>query len=113
MEDGTLVHPVYSSSSRLQLLGEYQESWKSFKFTESTIFDMGTENSNDTWEAMCDVVAKCVSYDSRATITLLRVPSRIRGIEKKEWIIDLPYAIADFTLDPAQDLLVVIDTELP
>ncbi|KAI0086648.1 hypothetical protein BDY19DRAFT_959609 [Irpex rosettiformis] len=58
------------------------------------------------WELVGGVLAQ--SRD-RNTIEFVRLPSILRGIQEETWTVDLPCPHADFTMDPAQDLLVMIE----
>lgn len=59
-----------------------------------------------TWELYGGVLAQ--GPDS-SSLTFRQLPSELRGIEEKEWMIsDIGFNIRDFGMDPAQDLLVAI-----
>lgn len=59
------------------------------------------------WELYGNVLAQARGPRSLAFVQL---PSEIRGIVEKEWVIpDVGFKIRDFGMDPAQDLLVLIE----
>ena len=45
---------------------------------------------------------------SARSLCFRQLPSRLRGIEFREWGVGFEYTIADFFMDPSQDLLVLI-----
>lgn len=58
------------------------------------------------WELYGGILAQS---DINDTICFRRLPSRIRGIEETVWSVSTSgLDLRDFTLDPAQDLLVLI-----
>lgn len=62
------------------------------------------------WELCGGVLAQS---DGRRDLDFWQLPSTIRGIPAKEWGVDVDFDIADFTLDPSQDLLVAVDVQSP
>lgn len=60
------------------------------------------------WELYGGVLAQAFSGHRKLGFTQL--PSVIRGIEEKQWVIeDVGVKIRDFGMDPAQDLLIVLE----
>ena len=62
------------------------------------------------WELCGGVLAQS---DGRRDLDFWQLPSKIRGVPAKEWGVDVDFDIADFTLDPSQDLLVAVEVRSP
>lgn len=59
------------------------------------------------WELINGVLAFGVGRRLRC----IQLPSALRDIPEKEWFIeDIGFTLRDFTMDPAQDLLVILET---
>jgi len=62
------------------------------------------------WELCGGVLAQS---DGRRDLDFWQLPSKIRGIPAREWGVDVNFDIADFTLDPSQNLLVAVEVQSP
>lgn len=61
---------------------------------------------DSAWEFLGGVLG--LSAGSR--LRFIQVPSKLRSIEEKRWTIeDIGFKVKDFGMDPAQDLLVVLE----
>jgi hypothetical protein len=92
-----------STSERLDLLRSYEASWR--------CLDWNAEESHPVpngslWELYGNVWAHSKGND---TIEFLQLPSRLRGIPARQWTVRLDFALRDFGMDPAQDLLVTVE----
>ncbi|OBZ79706.1 hypothetical protein A0H81_00991 [Grifola frondosa] len=105
MEDGP--PSARSPAERLAKLKARQAAWNSLQPSSQKTIPM---LRGEVWELYGGVLAQARGPQSLA---FRQLPSDIRGIEEKEWMIeDVGIAIRDFGMDPAQDLLVVIETPL-
>ncbi|KAL4069738.1 hypothetical protein V8B97DRAFT_1872356 [Scleroderma yunnanense] len=96
-------HSSLDYSGKLDTLRKHQAAWRTLQWTD--IKDIRMLRGN-LWELYGGVLAQS---DINDTICFRRLPSRIRGIEERVWSVttsDLD--LCDFTLDPAQDLLILI-----
>ncbi|RPD61706.1 hypothetical protein L226DRAFT_485162 [Lentinus tigrinus ALCF2SS1-7] len=101
MEDGP--PSALTPSDRLAILRERQEAWKSLTWKARTEYDM---RRGGVWELYGGVLAQA---DGDRTLVCAQLPSVIRGIEEKVWTVeDVGVKIRDFGMDPAQDLLIII-----
>lgn len=87
---------------RLKILREHQSAWESLSWTaEETIRQMG-----GVWELNGGVLGQALSHSS---LMFWQLPSRIRGVQSRNWIIQVPDTnIRDFTMDPSYDLLIAV-----
>ncbi|KAG1724545.1 hypothetical protein EDB19DRAFT_309780 [Suillus lakei] len=102
MEDGT--QSQLTAASKLALLKERNACWEALKWGETR--DLPLLQGDIIWELCGGVFAQ-----SRlpGALRLYRLPSRYRNIPPSSWKIPLLSDTKDFTMDPAQDLLVLID----
>ncbi|TFK86727.1 hypothetical protein K466DRAFT_492258 [Polyporus arcularius HHB13444] len=92
MEDGPPSN--LTPSARLALLRERQAAWRRLAWRSELTFPMGF----GPWELQ------------DLNLVLQQLPSAIRGIKAKKWEIpDVGMDMRDFSMDPAQDLLVVVE----
>ncbi|CAL1702699.1 unnamed protein product [Somion occarium] len=103
MEDNpTVAMPIID---RFRILKEYHEAWEKLDFKRDYILDM---NSDGVWELSCGVLCQA---RGRRTLVFRQLPSVLRGIKERAWELeDIGVDIRDFSMDPAQDLLVVVET---
>lgn len=100
MEDGP--PSTLSNSDRLERLLQHQEVWKALRWQSETIVPM---TRGGVWEFYGGVLAQA---RGRETLLFKQISSKFKNIEEKDWECDLKLRVRDFTMDPAQDLLVVI-----
>ncbi|KAI0672339.1 hypothetical protein C8Q78DRAFT_1026481 [Trametes maxima] len=102
MEDGPTS--TLTAAERLQILRTRQAAWDKLENTSSEEVPM---LRGGVWELYGGVLAQ---GEGSRTLVLKQLPSAIRGIEGREWRIeDLGVKMRDFGMDPAQDLLVVLE----
>jgi hypothetical protein len=91
------------TSERLDLLRSYEASWKNFEWNEhNTRF----KPLGATWELYGNVWAHGIGSDA---IEFVQLPSHIRGIPMRQWTLRFDFSVRDFTMDPSQNLLVMIE----
>jgi hypothetical protein len=101
MEDGPLGD--VTTSERLELLRRYEASWKNIEWNEHTTIPSGR---GGVWELYGNVWAHSKERD---VIEFVQLPSRIRGVPKRQWTLKFGFAVRDFSMDPSQDLLVTTE----
>jgi len=95
-----------SKADRLKLLRAHQTAWKNLTWTKKSVVSYNPIAS--LWKCLGGVLGS--AYDR--SLRFIQVPSVFRGIEEKEWAVeDIGFRVGNFTMDPSQDLLVVLDTE--
>jgi len=92
-----------TTSERLELLRRYEASWKNFEWSEQNTYVYPHE---PTWEFYGNVWAHSRGRDA---IDFVQMPSRLRGIPIRQWTISFDFEVRHFSMDPAQDLLVIIE----
>ncbi|KAJ3528106.1 hypothetical protein NM688_g8037 [Phlebia brevispora] len=102
MEDGS--SSALSTADRLRRLEEHQVAWRDLRWKSETVVPM---LRGGVWELYGGVLAQS---RGRETLVFRQIPSEIRGIEEKVWENEIGFRIRDFGMDPAQDLLVVIES---
>ncbi|KAI0041549.1 hypothetical protein FA95DRAFT_1548610 [Auriscalpium vulgare] len=89
-------------SEKLAKLKAYDEAWQNGLWTEHTQSPMP---QNPLWELYGGISAS----GGDRMLTFKQLPSRLRGIEAREWELTFDFVIRDFGLDASQDLLVVVE----
>ncbi|PIL28992.1 hypothetical protein GSI_09039 [Ganoderma sinense ZZ0214-1] len=91
-------------AERLTILRARQDAWDNLVWTAK---DDVTMHQGGVWELYGNVLAQA---QGDRTLHFKQIPSQIRGIRGTEWTIpNVGCKIRDFGMDPAQDLLVVIE----
>lgn len=101
MEDGppSSVTPT----ERLKMLRAHQAAWKTLSWTAEESIPYLTGSS---WEFFGGIFAQA---NGPSSIFCKQLPSLLRGIKSREWEVGFsPKHFLDFTIDPSQDLLVVV-----
>lgn len=93
----------FITSDRLALLKERNAAWESLRWVESQDIPM---MQGHVWELYGGVFAQSSTPD---VLHFRQLPSKYRKIEEKTWGVALDIHVRDFTMDPAQDLLVLIE----
>jgi hypothetical protein len=101
MEDGP--QSTLTWADRRDRLRAHQAAWRDLNWTAEKEIPM---MQGGVWELYGGVLAQA---RSRETLCFTQLPSRIRGIEEKEWELKLPITVRDFAMEPSLDLLVVIE----
>ncbi|KAF5312727.1 hypothetical protein D9619_002879 [Psilocybe cf. subviscida] len=98
--------PVDSSKEKLDRLKKHQEAWKELKWSRDLKIPM---SSGGLWEIYGGVLAQ---NTEQGEIQFYQLPSDLRGIEEKRWTLpgDFGFVVRDFSMDPGQDLLVLVQT---
>lgn len=102
---GACNNPLDSSSTseKLSSLRRYDDAWRTLTYTDHTVLPMPT---GSLWELYGGVWAHSVG---KKDIHFIQLPSQLRGIEKRDWTLSFDFPMRDFTFDPSQDLLVVME----
>lgn len=95
---------VMGYADRLTMLRNSQAAWHTLQWT--TLKDVRMLQGS-LYELYGGVLVQSNHLDGRGLV-FRRLPSHYRSIEEHVWSIDLEFILRDFTLDPAQDLLVLI-----
>ncbi|KAI8989158.1 hypothetical protein BD414DRAFT_486239 [Trametes punicea] len=105
MENGP--HSTLTVAERLRVLKARQEAWDSLAWTSREEIPM---LRGGVWELYGGVLGQ---GEGSRTLVFKQLPSTLRGIEGKEWRIeDVGVNIRDFGMDPAQDLLLIIENRV-
>lgn len=100
---------ILDYASRLDTLRKYQDAWRALRWTEVENIDMLQGN---LWELSGGVLAQ--TSRGNTEILFRQLPSRIRKIEQKTWSVSTQELhLRDFTMDPSQDLMVLIACSIP
>lgn len=102
MEDGPSSNVLVAD--RLKTLRAHQAAWRDLEWTSDKVIPM---REGGLWELYGGVLAQ--SATTRGTLHFTQLPSKIKGIEHKEWEVQLPVDIRDFAMDPSQNLLVTTE----
>jgi len=98
-------HPESRPADQLDALKRKEKAWDELKWSKEERIPI---LNGGLWELYGGVLAQ---NDSPGAITFRRLPSIYRSIEKAEWTVDgFGHPIRDFGIDPAQDLLVVVES---
>ncbi|KAH6916880.1 hypothetical protein BKA70DRAFT_1250852 [Coprinopsis sp. MPI-PUGE-AT-0042] len=90
-------------ANRVEKLRAFQKHWDDLSFHEH--YEITMKNGG-VWELYGSVLSQ---KSSNAEFHFHRLPSSIRGIPKKEWKLSRRcFDVRDYTIDPSQDLLVLI-----
>ncbi|KAI9056374.1 hypothetical protein FKP32DRAFT_1639392 [Trametes sanguinea] len=102
LEDGT--HNTLTVAERLRMLQTRNEAWDNLAWTAREEIPM---LQGGVWELYGGVLGQ---GEGARTLVFKQLPSTLRGIEGRQWRIeDVGVNIRDFGMDPAQDLLIIIE----
>lgn len=97
-----------SVPDKLSLLKEYTMAWTELAADKLDASRQRIPLQDGTaWELAGGVLAQSIGSDK---IEFRQFPSRLRGIEADLWTTSLDCSVRDFTMDPGQDLLVVVES---
>lgn len=100
-EDG-VYHSLFT---RRRLLRSHQHNWDTLHWTQDQRISMFR---GGLWELYGNVLAQ-ITRNGR-TLHFKQLPSQSRSIEEKSWTVDISqFRVRDFGIDPAQDLLIIIE----
>ena len=94
-----------TTSERLELLRRYEASWETFEWSEKNTLDYPSPHG-PSWEFYGNVSVRRRGKDA---IDFVQLPSGLRGIPMRQWTITFDFIIGHFSMDPSQDLLVIIE----
>ena len=89
----------------IQALKDYQDAWRTLQWTATSCTDVRadaiwTRTSGNTFAHVASVRG----------LEMYQVPSKIKGIPEKRWIIeDIGFHICGYEIDDRQDLLIAIE----
>jgi hypothetical protein len=90
-------------ADRVEKLKAFQKLWDDLSFHEHYEITM---KRGGVWELYGSVLSQ---KSSKAEFHFHRLPSSIRGIPQKQWTISRrSFGVRDYTIDPSQDLIVLI-----
>ncbi|KAH8100208.1 hypothetical protein BXZ70DRAFT_175300 [Cristinia sonorae] len=98
-----------STATKREILARHTnatQTWPDHMVTKQTIPLL----EGPLWELCGGVLAQS---DGRRDLDFWQLPSAIRGITPRKWGVDVEFDIADFTVDPSQDLLVAMEVQSP
>ena len=92
-----------SSVSLLNTLKDHQSAWRNLQWQSTAEISL---DDVCTWELAGDILA----YQKRDnTLVFNQLPAYYRGqLPEKQWSLALDLPVSDFTIDPSQDLLVLV-----
>jgi hypothetical protein len=103
MEDGPPSN--VGPADRLKILKEHQNAWHNLTWQDHEVITM----FRNEWDCLGGMLANVLADESFRSLVVRQLPSILRGIKRTEWRVDMNFRIYDFTLDPQQDLLIVIE----
>ena len=88
---------------RWDLLAEHETAWRTLSWSDSTSIDM-----LEGWGEPVSVSGNIIAFRNAPSeeLLVLRAPSKLRHVQMKHWVIQLPHDIQDVCISSAQDLLV-------
>lgn len=109
MEDGAQSH--LNVTSRLALLKERNLCWDALIWGATKDLSLPLQDSGDLWELSGGIFAQSHLSAGTPSLRLHRLPSQHRNIHANSWRILVPLLrnTQDLTIDPAQDLLVLVE----
>ncbi|KAH7913000.1 hypothetical protein BJ138DRAFT_1178386 [Hygrophoropsis aurantiaca] len=91
-------------ADRLDLLRKQQSGWNNLDWTD---FKIVPRPGGGLWELCGGVLAQSTNS---GTLVFRQLPSHYRGITERQWEVDISdIPVRDFTMDPSQDLLVLVE----
>lgn len=92
-------------------LRKYVRAWRELEFSSQPTLAIAL-GEDKNWESRADISGNVFLLAKPKSLELVQLPSRIKGIQEKRWTIDtseLGFGVTRFAMDPAQDLLVVVN----
>ncbi|EIW80131.1 hypothetical protein CONPUDRAFT_73321 [Coniophora puteana RWD-64-598 SS2] len=96
------------TASRLAMLQAHRRAWDALSWSTPAPEHLFTSPDTEKWLLVGDVL--CIAGPK--LIQCIRLPSSIRNIELQEWKVEHTLEKYEFTVDPAQDLLVLVEDDL-
>ncbi|KAG1769850.1 hypothetical protein EDD22DRAFT_817338 [Suillus occidentalis] len=109
MEDGT--RNQLTATSRLALLKERNFCWDALRWGTMKDLSLPLQDSGDLWELSGGIFAQSHLSADPPSLRLHQLPSQYRNIHVNSWRIMIPLlrSTQDLTIDPVQDLLVLVE----
>ncbi|KAF9078284.1 hypothetical protein BDP27DRAFT_1280739 [Rhodocollybia butyracea] len=94
-------------TEKLTLLRNRQSCWNVLKWSSQTQYPM-QNHGGGLWELFGDVLAQ---HRHDKSFIFVQLPGYHRGIPERQWVVkpEVP-DVRDFTMEPSQDLLVILET---
>ena len=91
---------------RLNMVAEHESAWRTLSWSGNTSIDM-----LHGWGEPVSVSGNLIAFrnayaESSEELLLLRAPSKLRNVQMKSWILQLPSDTQDICISSAQNLLV-------
>ncbi|KAI0059036.1 hypothetical protein BV25DRAFT_1829344 [Artomyces pyxidatus] len=97
-----------STKERKAMLDKYNTAWRNLEWTSHTKL---TETRGNEWQLSGGIWGQLdASVEHENAIYLYRLSSHLRGIEERRWVLQFVLEVYTFSMDPSQDLLVLIHT---
>lgn len=94
-------------SERLTNLREYRRSWDHLEWKMESMIPM---QRGEILDLGAGLLVETVELEPAKSLKLTLLPSFIRGVKEKTWTLeDFGFIISDISIDPAHDLLVLIE----
>jgi hypothetical protein len=105
-EDGPpSAGPLSTTSERLQRLQVHIDAWRHLDWAEERIKLPRGRSHN-----LLGGIYASVGKENPFSLNLLELPSRVRGTPLRPWTFaDVGFSINDFSMDPGQDLLILVE----
>ena len=102
-------HSSLGKMQRLNLLAEHETAWRALSWSDNTSIDM-----LQGWGEPVSVSGNIIAFrNARAQpdasseeLLVLRAPSKLRNVQMKHWVLQLPHDTQDVCISSAQDFLV-------
>lgn len=95
---------VMGHADRLARLRNNQAAWHALQWTSLKDVSM----LHGSLYELCGGVLAQSTHTGGGGLVFRRLPSHYRSIQEQVWSLELDFMLRDFTLDPAQDLLVLV-----
>ncbi|KAI0059039.1 hypothetical protein BV25DRAFT_1164035 [Artomyces pyxidatus] len=105
---GSLVGPDTGSPECMAILDKYNTAWRNLEWTEHKILTE-TRDMETKWHLSGGVWAQL--DESETAIHFYQLPSHLRGIKERQWVLQFDVKVETFNMDPSQDLLVLVHSK--
>ncbi|KAH9947003.1 hypothetical protein B0H21DRAFT_857166, partial [Amylocystis lapponica] len=103
------------TAERRRMLREHQKAWDSLEFSVQPTLSIPVLHDPLPAYYPGRIFGNVLWYYTSTGLRFIQLPSRIRGTEEKRWTIDYSatpgFTVSKFAMDPAQDLLVVLERQ--
>ncbi|KAG9014627.1 hypothetical protein FRB94_011805 [Tulasnella sp. JGI-2019a] len=106
MQDGA-TSSRFTAVERTKKLRALMTAWEDISGATETVYEVDRMAAYDLKQG---ILGHAVHLDQQTTaISFHRLPSRISEVDTKSWTSKIPAKIADFAMDPSQDLLITVE----